>query len=226
MKIQYKYKNELFDDIRDIVFNNKFDPDFDYILEEYIPFQVFITGRTFFKGITVVSDTKYSPESQEMLDQSVDELISGSFKRQYKYMSTVPIAAVSGGIDSSIVAAKFQPALIYTGFYKDGEEYDETPYAAAMANVIGARHIKVRLVEQDFIDNMYKVLDVYCTPIGGLGSVTEYAVLRRVLKKYKEKEVLFGHGGDEIFMALFSLGSMENPKYSFKFEQTDLAKSI
>lgn len=204
MKIQYKYKNELFDDIRDIVFNNnKFEPDFDYILEEYIPFQVFITGRTFFKGVTVVSDIKYLPENQMPVIVPLDSLISESFKKQYESMSTLPIAAVSGGIDSSIVAAKFQPNLVYTGYYKDGEEYDETPYAAAMANVIGARHIKVKLVEQDFIDNMYKVLDVYCTPIGGLGSVTEYAVLQRVLEKYKEKEVLFGHGGDEIFMAYF-----------------------
>jgi len=204
MKIQYKYKGELFSDIRDIVLNNKLKPDLDYILEEYIPFQVFITGRTFFKGVSVVSDTTYDLDSQISTEPPLDILIYESFKEQVKNMETLPIGSLSGGLDSSIVASQFLPEVVYTGYYKEGEEYDETPLAAKMADTIEAQHLKIPVSQQDFIDAMYEVVKVFCTPAGGLGSVSEYLILKEVLKKKPEtKEVLFGHGGDEIFLAYF-----------------------
>ena len=204
MKIQYKYKNELFDDIRDIVFNNKLEPDFDYILEEFIPFQIFITGRTFFKGVKIVSDTKYSIEEQEKdLPGSLTDRLIDIFSEQSVEMGKVQVASLSGGIDSSTVAAWFCPSTVYTGYYKNGEGYDETIYASAMADSIKARHLKIQLFEKDFLSSMNEVMDIYCTPAGGFGSVMEYAALKKVVRKMDVKSVLFGHGGDEIFMAYF-----------------------
>ena len=61
MRIKYKYKDRLFEDIRDVVYNNKLNINFEYLFEEYLPFQAFITGRTFFEGLTIEPSVKFDP---------------------------------------------------------------------------------------------------------------------------------------------------------------------
>lgn len=201
MRIQYQYKNSFFDDIRDIVLNNKLTPDFQYIFEEYIPFQVFITGRTFFRGVSVVPDIKYIPEIQQSLppEISVEKIISDSLE---KCSESSVIGAVSGGVDSSTISMKYRPPVIYTGYY-EGNDFDETRKAETVGKLIGAKHIKIKLEEQDFLEVIDEVTEVFGVPIGGLGPVMEYALLKKVLKNVAASSVLFGHGGDEIFMGYF-----------------------
>ena len=201
MKVQYRYRGKIFDDIREITQNAKLKPDLDYILHEYIPFQVFITGRTFFDGVTVEATCKYSAKTHKIDKVKVEDLL-----QQDKYCGKNRImpdaAAVSGGLDSSMVAFAYLPEMIYTGFYKD-EGYDETPYAKEVANRITAQHITEELTEQDFLDNIYKMPAIFGIPIGGLGSIMEYVTLKKVLEKRTTKRVLFGLGGDEIFLGYF-----------------------
>ena len=201
MKISYKYCNKICADIRDIVFNNKLKPDFQYILEEYIPFQIFITGRTFFRGVEIIIDTPYEPENQDRLNCPPHQFILDSFdKKEFDH----EVAAVSGGIDSSTMSMIYKPSLIYTGYYDGDERYNETVPAGIIGDLIGARHLKIKLTEQDFLDNIYKVMDVFCLPIGGLGPLMEYVLLKKVIEEVGTVDtVLFGHGGDEIFLGYF-----------------------
>ena len=208
MHVIYKYKNEIFNDIRDIVHNNKLDVDYKYIFEEYLPFQSFITGRTFFKGLTVEPSMRFDPFEyvnytgfdKEVFSKGVDSYLKRyGFDYNRNFTGTV-----SGGVDSSSVALELKPKVIYSGYYNDDNFFDETPYSKAVAEVIGAEHRKYKLNEYDFLSNIEDCIDIICTPIGGLGTVMEYAVLKKALGDISNTEqVFFGNGGDEIFMGYF-----------------------
>jgi len=207
MKIKYKYKEKEVEDIRDIVYNNKLDINYEYIFEEYLPFQAFVTGRTFFKDLTMEPSVKFDP-FEYVKFQKIDDGLFSEFIIDYlnKYdfdYSKEFTAAVSGGVDSTVVALKTKPKTIYSGFY-NGSEFDETEYSKMVADEIGAKHNIYNLNENDFLENMEGCLDVICTPIAGMGSVMEYATLKKVLKNTESvDQVLFGNGGDEIFMGYF-----------------------
>ncbi len=210
MKIRYQYKGKLFDDLRDIVCNFSHRPeiDFDTLLYEYLPFQMFLSGRTLFKGVIIEPSVKFDPaavnistkdfDSKKFFSQSIKDYLKEKNVRMYNV-----IAAVSGGVDSSVVALETTPRIIYSGYYDD-LEYDETEYSAAIAKLIGAKHIKIKLTEDDFLNNLGEASETFYTPAGGFGSVMEYALLKKVLVCVDGvQDVLFGHGGDEIFMGYF-----------------------
>ena len=97
MKVFYTYKGELFDDIRDIVENNKkLQPNWDYIFFEYMPYQVFLTGRTFFKDVYVQPNVKYDPADQFTNEITPEEVVK-QYLDAYEFSSKSYAAAVSGG---------------------------------------------------------------------------------------------------------------------------------
>jgi hypothetical protein len=240
MKIEYIYKDKVFDDIRDIVYNNKLRIDFKYILEEYLPFQTFITGRTFFKDLTINSSIKFDPFEYVKYKRFNRELFSKSIEDylyEYEFDSSKEFAAaVSGGVDSSVVALETNPKIIYSGFY-EGKNFDETPYSKLIAEKINATHYTYKLNEIDFLRNIEECLEIICTPIAGLGSVMEYATLKKLLiDEPGVNQVLFGNGGDEIFMGYFYNyyikefydNSFREPKYmpNFLKSKKEIAKEI
>lgn len=205
MRVQYVYQDRFFDDIRDIVHNNKLEINYTHIFEEYLPFQVFMTGETFFKGVRVIPSVKFEPKvtgskfDEKLFDEAVSEYLS---RNNYALCKNV-VAAVSGGVDSSTVAIHCRPKAIYSGYY-ESDGFDETEYSGAVAKVIGADHYMFDLTEDDFFAGLEDFLDVVCTPIAGYGGVMEYILLRKVLERDNEIDgVLFGNGGDEIFMGYY-----------------------
>lgn len=234
MQVRYQYKDKSFDDIRDIVHNNKLEPDFDVIINEYIPFQIFISGKTLFKGVNIRPTVSYyAGQMREDLFEDIEgidfkkffsESVNDYLERHEFYKAKNPIAAVSGGVDSSVVALELKPKIIYSGYY-DGDEYDETRYSSKISSLIQSQHLIFRLTEDDFIENVFDCAEAVCVPAGGFGSVMEYAVLKKVLGKVDSDAVLFGHGGDEIFMGyffnhfirLFYQSGKEEPSYMPNF---------
>jgi len=211
MKIQYQYKGRTFDDVREVTENERLVPDFDYILNEYIPFQVFITGRTFYKGLKVVPSFHYDPDEQYVRKILVKDLLKEQkeefyFDKKEGLKEGLVAAAVSGGLDSSTVALVFKPFVIYTGFYRE-EGFDESPLAAKVADAIGplTRHFKIELNEEDFVSHLDRMPLIFGVPIGGMGSIMEYLALERFLVSVGSKVgyVLFGNGGDEVFLGYF-----------------------
>jgi hypothetical protein len=201
MKIRYRYKGRLFDDVREVTENERMTPDFDYIWNEYIPFQVFLTGKTLYEGLTVESDYVHESHSQAS-GRGVEDLlreIGKSFEGR-----AMTIAAVSGGLDSSTVALALEPRLIYTGYYAE-PGFDETLYAAEVAERLDAGHLEILLTERDFMENLHEMPGIFGVPIGGMGSIMEYVALKRALELCfgKVERVLFGNGGDEVFLGYF-----------------------
>ena len=105
-------------------------------------------------------------------------------------------------MDSSALAIEMRPEVIYSGFYEE-EGFSELEYSKLVADEIGADHLVYKLTEKDFIDNLDDLIEAICTPAGGPGSVMEYALIKKVLKSKKIKAVVFGNGGDEIFLGYF-----------------------
>ena len=112
-------------------------------------------------------------------------------------------AYISGGVDSSLVAAlarEIKPQERFQGFngkFGFSESFDESRYARALAE---ERHIQLHEVdigEDDFVAAMPTVIYHLDQPIAGPGSFPQYMVSKKVREHIKV--VLGGQGGDEIF---------------------------
>lgn len=111
-------------------------------------------------------------------------------------------AYVSGGVDSSLVAAlarrrrdgRFQA---FNGRFTDGKDFDESHYAQALADHESMQLHVADIGENDFVENIAKVIWHLDQPTAGPGSFPQYMVSKRVGENIKV--VLGGQGGDEIF---------------------------
>jgi len=111
-------------------------------------------------------------------------------------------AYVSGGVDSSLIAAlarrcrdgRFQA---FHGRFPDGRDFDESNYARALADDKNMQLHVADIGENDFVENIAKVIWHLDQPTAGPGSFPQYMVSKRVGENIKV--VLGGQGGDEIF---------------------------
>jgi asparagine synthase (glutamine-hydrolysing) len=112
-------------------------------------------------------------------------------------------AYVSGGVDSSLVAAlarelrpdrRFQT---FNGRFPLGDAFDESRYAKALSGERGMLLHETDIGEDDFVENIGKVIYHLDQPVAGPGSFPQYMVSRTV--RDHMKVVLGGQGGDEIF---------------------------
>jgi len=190
--------------------------------KDYLVFQFCMEEKTLFRGVkelvpahclTVTAEggidnrrywqVFYQPDlyhTEQYFKEHLEELIQQSVKGAVR--SDVPIGgAVSGGVDSSIVASvanqHVQDFLGFTGKFSIGKEYDETEYSRALAEARGFNLTEIDINHQDFIDNIAKVLYHLDTPVAGPGSFSQFMV-GKFVKDYR-KVMLSGEGGDEIF---------------------------
>lgn len=134
----------------------------------------------------------FTERLRELLDDSVN----------YHLRSDVEVGSyASGGVDSSLLAVlasnkSDQRFKAYNGRFL-GENYDESHHATAItyANPIDLSILDV--TEDDFVDNIKKVIWHLDQPTAGPGSFPQYMVSKRVAQDIKV--VLGGQGGDEIF---------------------------
>lgn len=112
-------------------------------------------------------------------------------------------AYISGGVDSSLIAAmarghregqRFQG---FTGKFAIGDAFDESRYARAVARDQSIDLHEIDITEQDFVDNIEKVVFHLDQPTAGPGSFPQYMVSK--LASQHVKVVLGGQAGDEIF---------------------------
>ncbi|HWB52567.1 MAG TPA: asparagine synthase-related protein, partial [Tepidisphaeraceae bacterium] len=126
-------------------------------------------------------------------------LVLDAVRRQM--VSDVPIGCfLSGGIDSSIIAFAMQRASkdpIHTfsiGF--DEAEYDESPYAAAVAKHLGSVHHTFH-VRPEAAADLPKLAAVYAEPFGDSSALPTHYLSRET--RQHVKVALSGDGGDELF---------------------------
>jgi len=157
-------------------------------------------------ALRVLSYWSYQPAPEEGIPlgrriEELRELLRAAVRR--RMVADVPLGIfLSGGIDSSLVAALAAEELprgdlqtFSIGF--DEASYDELPYAAEVAKVIGSRHRTDKLslrTARSLLPEIYSRLD---EPNGDSSLLPTF-----LLSKFTRRSVtvaLGGDGGDELF---------------------------
>jgi asparagine synthase (glutamine-hydrolysing) len=190
--------------------------------KDYLTFQFCLAGKTLFKNISELlpAHTLSVANGAMEIRQYWEVYYDLDFNHTAKYFnemlralladsvtmhlrSDVPLGAyISGGLDSSIVASLASKQLSgeffgFTGKFSIGPEYDESPYARALAEYCGFNLYEIDITVSDFIDNIRQVIYHMDYPAAGPGLLPQY-VVSRLASRYR-KVVLGGQGGDEIF---------------------------
>ena len=192
--------------------------------KDYLTFQFCLDGKTLFRGIQellpahtlriakgAVSAARYwevyfQPDFEhtaKYFEERLRTLLQESVALHLR--SDVPVGAyVSGGLDSSTVAAvatRQQAAgdmIGFTGrFSAYGPQYDERPYACALAEWLHVPLFEVDITAADFLEHIRAVIYHLDFPVAGPGSFPQFMVSR--LAAQHRKVALGGQGGDEIF---------------------------
>lgn len=191
-------------------------------LAEYMTFQYTIGTKTLFKHVLTLApghmlvvqggevvirkywDVHYDVDLDHTPHWFAEEMrsrLSDSIDMHLR--SDVPVGAyVSGGIDSSLMAALAarRPSFGHLGFhgkFTDHPGYDESGYAELVCaeNGIDLKQIEIRAA--DFESQIEKIIYHLDTPVAGPGSFPQFMVSK--LAAQSVKVVLGGQGGDEIF---------------------------
>jgi len=135
----------------------------------------------------------------EVVDM-VDKRLSAAVKSQL--ISDVPLGAfLSGGIDSSLIVSLMQAQSAssintYTiGFNEP--EFDEAPYAKAIAEHLGTNHTEFYLGSEDAISIIPSLPEVYDEPFADSSQIP--TILISKMTKPHVSVALSGDGGDELF---------------------------
>ena len=222
-------------------------------LQDYLTFQHILDERTLFAGIRELppgshlvidlasgelTTTRYWQPSFEIDTHHTEQyfsehlrwLIEDTVNQQLR--SDVPLGTyLSGGMDSSLVsilAARSYPSQLqcFTGAFREGPEFDESPYAREVATACGARLELVHPTQEQFIDLLPRLIYHMDQPAAGPGLFPQYIVSR--LAAQHVKVCLGGQGGDEIFggYARYVIAYLEQAIKGAMFETAEEGEHI
>lgn len=191
-------------------------------LEQYLSFQYSALEQTFFQDILQLRPghflkydrntsspelTQYFvpelyPDCSEKEAESawvsrLDQAIEDSVKTHMA--ADVEVGAfLSGGVDSSLVAAEFTGNKTFTvGFGKGQTRYNEMPLAKDLAEELNLTHKGKQISEKEFWEAVPEVLYHMDEPSGDPSAVALYFVSREAARQVKV--VVSGEGADELF---------------------------
>jgi len=136
------------------------------------------------------------PNDENQIIKDLSELVEDSILLRTKNVAHQYSAFISGGVDSSLIAAIAKPDFLYTAHYPYGD-FDELEYAKLVAKQINKELIIVSPTKEDFLRTRDKIayhLDTPCT----WTSFTLWMLVEKA-KKDGVKIVMSGEGADEMF---------------------------
>src|SRR5213593_4968399 len=141
-----------------------------------------------------------SPKEDEEATHELLELYRAAVRRHL--LSDVPVGILlSGGLDSGLLLALMNeqggPWPAYSVGYGKSFEDDELTDAAVTADLLGARHVRVKLDQAEFERSLPKIVESLEEPIATSSIVPMYFVSQRA--RQDVKVALIGQGPDELF---------------------------
>ena len=197
----------------------KVEPNWDYILSDYLQFQIPFSEETFFKGVkkvmpgefvTIDSSGNLAREKYWDIDfgdkpfraEELSELIGDAVRfRLSQIEGSLYTAYLSGGIDSSTVALLAKPRECFSGFYEE-EGYSEMDYIETLIPPDDGRperYIPVQITQQAFRELLPCLPEIVPDPCAGLGVIPQVLVAQEAARQ-GYKYAFTGEGGDEIFL--------------------------
>ncbi len=193
-------------------------------LSDYFTFQFCLGDKTLLEGVSQLPAAHYAvvrpgekPQPKRYWEVHYDidythsepwfvdrlkDLLSDSVSMHMR--ADVEVGAyVSGGVDSSLLASLANRQVTgrtmraFNGRFAGATGFDESRYAVDAANAAGLDLHVTDITEQDFVDNIERVIWHLDQPAAGPGAFPQYMVSRDVGKSLKV--VLGGQGGDEVF---------------------------
>lgn len=145
------------------------------------------------------SKNPFQGDESQAIDE-VDRLLSEAVRM--RMASDVPLGSfLSGGIDSAAVTALMVEAssapidTFSIGF--EASNYNEAPYAAAVAAALGTNHHELTVTAQQAIDLIPSLPRIYCEPFADSSQIPTTLLAR--LARPSVTVALTGDGGDEVF---------------------------
>ena len=150
-----------------------------------------------------------------------------------RMMTDRPIAALlSGGLDSSLIAALVQQELLIKNkrletFSIGFEGSPDLKYARIVADYIGSKHHEIVCTPQQFFDAIpFVIRDIECCDITTVrASVGNWLVAKAVKERSDCKVVFNGDGSDEVFGSYLYFQNAPNDM-AFELECDRLLKDI
>ena len=143
--------------------------------------------------------SKFSGLSSHQIDSEIEKKITQSIKSSM--ISDVPTGAfLSGGIDSSLLVSIMNNHTKNLKTFSIGfneNKYNEAQHSKKIAKYLGTDHHELYLSDNDLLDVIPKLPEIYSEPFGDSSQIPTYLV-SKMSKKYV-KVVLSGDGADELF---------------------------
>ena len=141
----------------------------------------------------------FEPDESKTLEEavdSIDRVFTDSVEAHR--ISDVEVGCfLSGGVDSSYVASYFGGQKAFTVGFDNGQHYNETNYAAELAEEVGIAHYTHLISEEEYWEALPKVQYHLDQPLADPSCVALYFVSK--LAAEQVKVVLSGEGADELF---------------------------
>ncbi len=186
-------------------------------LDNYLSYQYSLPRETFFKNVFClqpghylryrdgqVAETRYweaifNPDNTMTLDQAVDEIdrVFTDSVEAHRISDVEVGCFLSGGVDSCFVASYFGGQKAFTVGFDNGQHYNETAFAAHLAEAAGINHYTHLITPEEYWDALPTIQYMLDQPLADPSCVALYFVSK--LASQHVKVVLSGEGADELF---------------------------